>query len=215
MDRLTKSVHFIPVKTDFSMQKLAKLYIFEIVRLYGFPVLIIFDRDPNFTSRFWQKLHKALGSRLDFVLLFIRKQMIKLSERRVLGLELVSDTEDKVRLIQDRLKVTSDRQKSYADLKRKNIKYSVGDLVFLKVSPWKKRVRSIAYQLELPSELDRIHDVFHVSMWRCYRSNPTHVVPVEEIEVRPDLTFEEKPIQILDCKTKVLRRKSIPLVKVL
>ncbi|XP_017617554.1 uncharacterized protein LOC108462067 [Gossypium arboreum] len=73
----------------------------------------------------------------------------------------------------------------------------------------------VANQLELPSELEWIHDVFHVSMLRRYRSNPTHVVPVEEIEVRPDLTFEEELVQILDREVNVLRRKSIPLVKVL
>ncbi|XP_016752116.1 uncharacterized protein [Gossypium hirsutum] len=93
------------------------------------------------------------------------------------------------------------------DLKRKEIEYSVGDFVFLKVSPWKK--------LELPLKLERIHDVFHVFMLRCYCSDPSHVVPVEEIEVKPDLTFEEEPVQILDSEVKVLRKKSIPLVKVL
>ncbi len=76
-------------------------------------------------------------------------------------------------------------------------------------------MRPVAYQLELPPALDRIHDMFHVSMLRRYRSDPTHIVPVEEIEVRPDLTFEEKPVQILDHEVKVLRRKSISLVKVL
>ncbi|XP_017640428.1 uncharacterized protein LOC108481871 [Gossypium arboreum] len=70
-------------------------------------------------------------------------------------------------------------------------------------------------KLELPSELDRIHDMFHVSMLRCYHSNPTHIGSVEDIDVRPDLTFEEESIQILDCDKKVLRRKSIQLVKVL
>ncbi|XP_052486316.1 uncharacterized protein LOC128041054 [Gossypium raimondii] len=111
----------------------------------------------------------------------------QLGERRVLGPELVSETEDKDRLIQNHLKAASDRQKSYADLKRHEIEYSVGDFVFLKVSPWKK----------------------------AYRSDPTHIVPVEEIEVRPDLTFKEEPVQILDRDVKVLRRKSIPLVKIL
>ncbi|XP_017631537.1 uncharacterized protein LOC108474126 [Gossypium arboreum] len=91
----------------------------------------------------------------------------------------------------------SDRQKSYANLKRKNIEYSIGDFVFLKVSP----------RTTLPPELNRIHDVLHVSMLRCYHSDPTHIFPVEEIEVSPDLTFEEKPIQILDCDIKVLLRK--------
>ncbi|XP_016737834.1 uncharacterized protein [Gossypium hirsutum] len=75
--------------------------------------------------------------------------------------------------------------------------------------------RPVAYQLDLPPELDRIHDVFHVSILRRYRSNPKHIVPVEEIEVRPNLTFKEKPVQILDCNVKVLRRKFILLVKVL
>ncbi|XP_017609651.1 uncharacterized protein LOC108455622 [Gossypium arboreum] len=65
----------------------------------------------------------------------------RLGERHILGLELVSETKDKVRLIRERLKATSDRQKSYADLKRKDIEYSVGDMVFLRVSPWKKVLR--------------------------------------------------------------------------
>ncbi|XP_040956117.1 uncharacterized protein [Gossypium hirsutum] len=110
---------------------------------------------------------------------------IELGERRVLGTELVSDTEEKVKLIRDWLKEVSDRQKSYANLKRREIEYSMGDYVFLKVFPWKKILRF------------------------------GRKVPVEEIEVRPDLTFEEEPMQILDREVKVLRKKSIPLVKVL
>ncbi|XP_052886910.1 uncharacterized protein LOC128295386 [Gossypium arboreum] len=100
-----------------------------------------------------------------------------------------------------KLQVASNRQKSYVDLKRREIEYSLRDFVFLK--------------LELPSELDRIHDVFHISMLRSYRSDPTYVVPVEEIEVKSNLTFEEEPVQILNHDLKVLRKKSIPLLKVL
>ncbi|XP_052479553.1 uncharacterized protein LOC128034754 [Gossypium raimondii] len=109
-----------------------------------------------------------------------------LGERHVLGLELVSETKDNVRLIRDRLKAASDKEKSYTNLKRREIKYSVGEFVFLKVSPWKK--------LELPPVLDRIHDVFHVAMLRRYRSDPTHIVFVEEIKVRPNLAFEEESV---------------------
>ncbi|XP_052874572.1 uncharacterized protein LOC128280461 [Gossypium arboreum] len=65
VDRLTKTGHFILVKTDFSLQKLVKLYISDIVRLHGVPVSIISDRDPRFMSQFWGKLHEALGLRLD------------------------------------------------------------------------------------------------------------------------------------------------------
>jgi len=78
-----------------------------------------------------------------------------------------------------------------------------------------KRVGPVAYQLELPSQLGQIHDVFHVSMLWRYRSDPSHVLPVEEIEVRPDLSFEEEPVWILDRDVKVLRRKAVSLVKVL
>ncbi|KAA3474119.1 reverse transcriptase [Gossypium australe] len=148
----------------------------------------------------------------------------ELGERGLLGPELISKTEEKMKLIRGRLKEASDRQKSYADLKRKEIEYLMGDFVFLKVSPWKKilrfgrkgklsprfigpyrivkRVGSIAYQLELPPELNRIHNVFHISMLRRYRSDPSHIVQVEEIK-------------ILDRDVKVLMRKSVPLVKVL
>ncbi|XP_052878299.1 uncharacterized protein LOC108466392 [Gossypium arboreum] len=117
------------------------------------------------------------------------------------GPEVVSETEEKVRLIRDGLKAASDKQKSYADLKRQEIEYFVGDLVFLK--------------LELSLELDRIHDVFHVSMLKRYHSDPTHIVPMEVIKVWPGLSFEKEPVQILDHDIKVLRRKSIPLVKLL
>ena len=66
VDRLTKSAHFIPVRVDFSLDKLADLYVSEIVRLHGVPLSIISDRDPRFTSRFWKKLQEALGTKLSF-----------------------------------------------------------------------------------------------------------------------------------------------------
>ncbi|KAJ9159693.1 hypothetical protein P3X46_025175 [Hevea brasiliensis] len=113
----------------------------------------------------------------------------------------------------------------------------MGDKVFLKVSPRKKvlrfgrkgklsprfigpyevieRVGPVAYRLALPPELDKIHNVFHVSMLRRYRSDPSHVISMEEIEVQPDLTYKEEPIRILAREVKELRNKQIPLVKVL
>ena len=117
-----------------------------------------------------------------------------MNEHKIIGPELVKDMEEKVQIIQQRLKAACDRRRSYANLKRKDIEYEVGDKVFLKVSSWKKilrfgrkgklsprfigpyevleRVGPIAYRLALPPELAKLHDVFHVSMLRRYRSDP-------------------------------------------
>ena len=109
--------------------------------------------------------------------------------------------------------------------------------MFLKVLPWKKvmrfgkkgklsprfispyevieKVGPMAYRLTLPPNLEKIHNVFHVSMLRRYRSDLSHVVSSETIEPRPDLTYEEEPMEILAREVKELRKKKIPLVKVL
>ncbi|KAG4201951.1 hypothetical protein ERO13_A05G308150v2 [Gossypium hirsutum] len=71
VDRLTKSANFIPVRSDYSLDKLAELYIFDIVRLHGMPLSIVSDRDPRFTSQFWKKLQEALGTKLHFCTTFL------------------------------------------------------------------------------------------------------------------------------------------------
>ena len=140
-------------------------------------------------------------------------------------------------MIRERFKVATDRQKSYASMKRKDIRYEIGEKLFLKVSPWKKvmrfgkrgklsptfiglyevieKVGLVAYILALPPELEKIHNVFHVSMLRRYRPDSSHVVSSETIELRPDLTYEEEPVKILAQEVKELQNKKIPLVKVL
>ncbi|KAA3480809.1 DNA/RNA polymerases superfamily protein [Gossypium australe] len=178
---------FLVVRTNYSLQKLAKLYISEIVQLYGVRVSIISDRDPCFSSRFWKGLQDALGLKL-YVSTTYHAQLdgqtplcwSKMGERRIVGLDLVQEMENKVRLIYERLKVAPDKQKSYADLRRRDIEYQVGDKVFLKVI---KRIGPVGYCLHLPPELDWIHHVVHVSMLRKYRLDPSHVMPVKEIEV--------------------------------
>ncbi|XP_055814549.1 uncharacterized protein LOC129884244 [Solanum dulcamara] len=101
---------------DYSLEYLAELYVNEIVRLHGVPVSIVSDRDPRFTSRFWTSLQDALGTRLNFI-----------GERKLIDPDIVQQTEDKVKVIKDHLKIALDRQKSYADLKRREIEYQVGD----------------------------------------------------------------------------------------
>ena len=150
---------------------------------------------------------------------------------------LIQETEEKVKMIKERLKVATDRQKSYADRKRKDIRYEISEKMFLKVSPWKKVMRfwkkgklsprfispykviekigPVTYRLALPPDLEKIHNVFHVSMLRRCRSDPSHVVSTEIIKLRLDLTSEEEPVEILAREVKELWNKKIPLVKVL
>ena len=162
---------------------------------------------------------------------------MELNEHKVIGLGMVKDTEEKVQVIRKRLKAASDRQKSYAYLKRRDIKYEVGDNVFLKVSPWRKILRfgqkgklsprfigpyeilecigPMAYRLALPPELAKLHDVFYMSMLRRYRSDKSHILPVQEIQVHEDLSYAKEPKAILARDVKQLRNKQVPLVKVL
>ncbi|GJR10356.1 putative reverse transcriptase domain-containing protein [Tanacetum coccineum] len=207
VDRLTKSGHFLAVREDFKTEKLARLYINEIVARHGVPVSNISNRVSHFTSRLWQSLQKALGTRLDlstayhpetdgqsertiqtledmliactidFFALFRRKcrtpiAWAKVGESQLIGPEIVKETTDKIVQIEERLKTARDRQKSYADHRRKPLEFSVGDKVLLKVSPWKgvvcfgkrsklspryvgpfevvERVGPVAYHLYLP-----------------------------------------------------------------
>ena len=144
---------------------------------------------------------------------------------------------DKVNVIRARLKAAQDRQKSYADKRRKDLEFKVEDRVFLKLSPWKgvvhfgkrgklspryigpfeivERIGPVAYMLDLPEELSRVHNVFHISMLRKYISDPSHVLETPKIELRDDLSYEEQPVQILGREEKELRNKTISLVKVL
>ena len=86
VDKLTKSTHFIPVRMNYSMDRLAELYVEDIVRLHGVPLSIVSDRDPRFTSRFWKELQLALGTKLKFSTTF-HLQIDGRSERLIQILE--------------------------------------------------------------------------------------------------------------------------------
>ncbi|KAK1427869.1 hypothetical protein QVD17_16567 [Tagetes erecta] len=299
VDRLTKSAHFLPIKETDRTEKLARIYIKEIVSRHGVPTSIISDRDGRFISRVWRSLQKALGTRLDmstayhpqtdgqsertiqtledmlracvidfggswdvhlplaefsynnsyhtsikaapFEALYGRKCRSPLcwaevGDRQLIGPELIQETTDKVFKIQERLKIARDRQKSYADLKRKPIAFQVGDRVLLKVAPWKgvarfgkrgklnpryvgpfeilARVGPVAYKLKLPHELSNVHDTFHVSNLKKCLSDETLIIPLEEIHIDSKLNFVEEPVGIEDWKVQKLRRSRVKLVKV-
>ncbi|GKA11563.1 hypothetical protein Tco_0691109 [Tanacetum coccineum] len=112
--------------------------------------------------------------------------------------------------IKDRLKAACDRQKRYADKRRKPLEFNVGDHVLLKVSPWKSVVRFGKKGKLAPS----VHDTFHVSNLKKYLAYPTLHVPLEEIQVDARLNFVEEPVEILKREIKKLKRSRIPIIKV-
>ncbi|KAL0332911.1 UNVERIFIED_CONTAM: Transposon Tf2-12 polyprotein [Sesamum calycinum] len=266
VDRLTKSAHFLPIRLGDSLDKLAELYVSEIVKLHGVPVSIVSDRDPRFTSRFWGSLQGALGTKLHFSTAF-HPQTDGQSERTIQTLEdmmracimeFKGNWDDHLPLMEFAYNNSFHSSIDMAPYEalygrrcrsppkigrrvtltkhRREMEYEVGDKVFLKVSPWKgilrfgkqgklspryigpyeiiERIGPLAYRLALPVELSQIHDVFHVSMLRRYRSDPSHVIREPEVEISEQLTYMEEPAEILDRSVRKLRNKEIPMVKV-
>ncbi|GKA70759.1 hypothetical protein Tco_0776898 [Tanacetum coccineum] len=160
----------------------------------------------------------------------------EIGESSLIGPELVQETTDKVVLIKEKLKAARDRQKSYADNRRKPLEFEVGDRVMLKVSPWKgvirfgkkgklapryvgpfeilERIGPVAYRLRLPEELSGVHDTFHVSnLKKCLADAILHV-PLDEIKVDKTLCFVEEPIEISNREVKRLKCSRMVVVKV-
>nr|GFA10861.1 hypothetical protein [Tanacetum cinerariifolium] len=190
VDRLTKSAHFLPMREDYKVDRLARLYLNEIVARHGVPISSISNRDSRFTSR---KCRSPIS-----------------------GLRLGN--------------------KSYTDKRRKPLEFGVGDYVLLKVSPWKgvvrfgkkgklaprfvrpfeiiEKVGPVAYRLDLPEELNGVHDTFHVSNLKKCLADPTLQVPLDEIRVDAKLNFVKEPVEILEREFKKLKRSRIAIVKV-
>ncbi|GJT16609.1 putative reverse transcriptase domain-containing protein [Tanacetum coccineum] len=216
MDRLTKSAHFLPIRENDPLDKLARLYLNRIVARHGIPASIICDRDGRFTSNFWRSFQKALGTDISMSTAYhpetdgqsertiqtledmLRACVIDFGKGWVKHLPLAEfsynnnyhasikaalyealyETTEKIVLIKQRMQAAQDRQKSYADRKRKPMEFEIGDRVMLKVSPWKGVVRfgkrgklnpryvgpfkvlakvgKVAYMQELPQELSSV-----------------------------------------------------------
>ncbi|GKB82673.1 putative reverse transcriptase domain-containing protein [Tanacetum coccineum] len=237
--RLTKSAHFLPMKETDTMKKLTRQYLKEVVSRQGVPVSIISDRDSKFTSHFWKSLNESLGTQLDMSTAY-HPQTDGQSERTIQTLEdmlraCVMDFEKgwdrHLPLIEFsynnsyhtsikaapfealygrkcRSPISSrDRQRSYADKRRKPLEFQVGDKILAKVG-------TVAYRLELPEQLCRVHSTFHVlNLKKCLSDEPL-VIPLDEIHVEDKLNFIEEPVEIMDHEVKRLNQSRIPTVKV-
>ncbi|KAD1917835.1 hypothetical protein E3N88_42138 [Mikania micrantha] len=160
----------------------------------------------------------------------------EIGESQITGPEIIQETTDKIAQIKDRIKAARDRQKSYADNRRKPLEFAIGDKVMLKVSPWKgvvrfgkkgklapryvgpfeilDRIGPVAYKLQLPQELGGVHDTFHVSNLKKCLSDETLIIPLDEVRLDDKLHFIEEPIEVMDRDVKMLKRSRIPIVKV-
>ena len=153
------------------------------------------------------------------------------------GPTIIADTAVKVLQVREKLKTAQSRQKSYADNRRMKLEFQVGDGVFFKTSSMKgtiqigqkgklssryvgpfeikSKIGDIAYWLKFASEFTGVHDVFHASMLRKYVRDLSHVIQYDEVQIKPDSTYVERPLRIIDEKEQVLLTRTIRWVKLL
>ncbi|GJX99666.1 putative reverse transcriptase domain-containing protein [Tanacetum coccineum] len=202
VDRLTKSAHFLPMREDDSIENI-KVVPFKA--LYGRKC-----RSPIY----WAEVGYS----------------------QLTGPKIIHETTEKIIQIKSHIQAARDRQNSYVDVRRKPLEFHVGDKVMLKVSSWKgvirfgkrgklnpryirpfkiiAKVRTVAYRLELPEQLSRVHSTFHVSNLKKCLSDETLAIPLDEIQIDYKLHFIEEPVEIIDREVKRLKQSCIPIVKV-
>nr|GFB45523.1 putative reverse transcriptase domain-containing protein [Tanacetum cinerariifolium] len=232
IDRLTKSAIFAPMRETNLLEKLEKLYLREVVARHGIPVSIICDHDPRFASRFWKTLQKALGTSLDMSTAY-HTETDGQSERTIQTLEemLRACVIDFVKGWVHHLPLVefSYNNSYHASIKAAPFEALYGrkcrspvcwnevgefhltgpEIVY--VGPFKvlERVGDVAYKLDLPEELSRVQNTFHVSnLKKCHADEPL-AVPLDGLHVDDKLHFVEEPVEIMDREVK--RRN--PLVK--
>ncbi|GKA62191.1 putative reverse transcriptase domain-containing protein [Tanacetum coccineum] len=242
VDRLTKSAHFLPMRETNPMDKLARLYLKEVVTRHGIPVSIICDRDPRFASNFWRSFQTTMGTQLDMSTTYhpqtdgpsertiqtledmVRACVIdfgngwerhlpliefsynnsyhasikaapfeahygrkcrspvcwaEVGDAQLTGPELIHETTEKIVQIKQRIQAARDRQKSYADVRRKHLEFQVGDRVMLK---------------------------------KCLSDEPL-AVPLDEIHIDDKLRFIEELVEIMDREVKRLKQSRIQETK--
>ncbi|KAI5436027.1 hypothetical protein KIW84_022457 [Lathyrus oleraceus] len=239
VDRLTKSAHFIPIRMDYPLERLAELYI-EKIRALGTKLRLSSAYHPQTdgqTERTIQSLedllracvlekggawdcylplieftynnsfHSSIGM-APFEALYGRRCRTPLcwyesGESVVVGPEIVQQTTEKIKMIQEKMRIAQSPLKS-----KKLTPRFIGPYQIL------ERIGEVAYRIALPPSLANLHEVFHVSQLRRYIPDPSHVVQVDDVQVRDNLTVKTSPMRIEDRELKQLRGKEIALVKV-
>ncbi|WVZ57272.1 hypothetical protein U9M48_007677 [Paspalum notatum var. saurae] len=199
------------------------------------------DKSLPYAEFSYNNSYQASLKRAPFEVLYGRRCRTPLlwyqvGEKVVFGPDMVKEAERQVQEIRNNLKVAQSRQKSYADHRRRELTFEIGDHVYLKVSPIRglrrfkikgklapryigpfrivDRKGAVAYQLELPAQLSGVHDVFHVSQLKKCLRVPEEQIPLEEVDTQEDLTYSEYPVKILEVSERVTRNKKIKMCKV-
>nr|GEU29838.1 putative reverse transcriptase domain-containing protein [Tanacetum cinerariifolium] len=244
VDRLTKSAYFLPMRKDYKMYRLARLYLNEIVAKHealGTRLDMSTAYHPQTDGQSERTIHTLKDMLRAYVLDFRGSWDVHLllvefsynnsyhSSVRCASFEALYSRKCRSPIIW--------AEKSYADKRRKPLEFSVGDYVLLKVSPWKfvvrfrkkgklaprfvghfeiiEKVGPVAYRLDFPEELDVVHDTFHVSNLKKCLVDPTLQVPLDEIQVDAKLNFVEESVETLEIKFKKSKRSRIAIVKIL
>ncbi|OMO58913.1 reverse transcriptase [Corchorus capsularis] len=243
VDRLTKSAHFIALKVGYSLEKLAALYVREIVRLHGVPVSIVSDRDSRFVAEFWGSLHKALGTKLNFSTAF-HPQTDGQSERtiqiledmlRACAIDMKGAWDDHLPLVEfayNNSYQASIQMAPYEALygrkcrspvcwdevgERKLLGPEIVQQIVDKIQLIRERLRTAQSRQKSYADIRRRTLEFDVGDHVFLKVSPTKGVMRfgvrGKLSPRADLTYDEQPIKIVDRKEQVLRRRTIPYVK--
>ena len=157
-------------------------------------------------------------------------------ESQVFGPDILKEAERQVQIIRENLRTAQSRQKSYADHRRRELTFQVGDFVYLKVSPIRglrrfkvkgklapryigpfevlERRGEVAYRLRLPEQLADVHDVFHISQLKKCLRVPEEQLPMEELDIEEDLSYAEYPINVLETSERITRNRKVHMCKV-
>ncbi|GKA30816.1 putative reverse transcriptase domain-containing protein [Tanacetum coccineum] len=244
MDRLTKSAHFLPMREDYKMVRLSRLYLNDIVARHGVPISIISDHDSRFTSRFWQTMQEALGTKLDMSTAYHPQTDGQMefsynnsyhSSVRCASFEALYGKKCRSPIIwaksregqfigpelvqetSEKISQIKDRPKVARDHQKSMVRFGKkGKLAPRFVGPFEITVRigPVSYRLRLPKELNGVHDTFHVSNLKKCLADPTLQIPLDEIQFDAKLNFMEEPMEILEREFKKLKWSRIAIVNV-